>query len=177
MSEISLITGGCRSGKSAKALELADVEGANKTFLATCIPYDEEMKDRVRRHKIERQDQGWATIEEPIELQKVIQRLDSDVILVDCLTLWTSNLMFHHEQAGQAFEEAHMAQWTQGLIDACKSSSAHIIFVGNEVGMGIVPENALARSFRDLNGRCQQMIAQASDRAILMVSGLPLVLK
>jgi adenosylcobinamide kinase/adenosylcobinamide-phosphate guanylyltransferase len=177
MGHIIFVTGGCRSGKSSHALSLTNSILGSKTFIATCVPHDEEMKDRVKRHQAERLGQDWETMEEPIELANVIDNSSSSIILVDCLTLWTSNLMFDSESKNVELEESGMSEKVNIVIKACERSDATIIFVGNEVGLGIVPDNALARRFRDLNGRCNQMIAQASDDAVMMVSGCPLMLK
>jgi adenosylcobinamide kinase/adenosylcobinamide-phosphate guanylyltransferase len=168
-----LITGGCRSGKSRQALALADlIEGDNKFFIATCIPNDQEMRRRIARHKAER-PAHWQTIEEPLAIAEAITQHQSsgDVILVDCLTLWMSNLLMQSESMEQI--ENHIHQLTKAL----QGAACPVILVTNEVGSGIVPENPLARTFRDTAGLANQRVAACADTVIYMVAGIPMTVK
>lgn len=173
MKEIIFIIGGCRSGKSRHALQLAEaMPGNRKMFMATCIPYDEEMRDRVRKHQAER-SHDWKTLEVPIRIAEAIEKHshDADVILVDCLTLWMSNLMMEN------LSEMQINEYIQGLILALKKSSCSVILVSNEVGCGIVPDNALARQFRDMVGTANQKVAECAKRVIWTVAGIPTEIK
>ncbi|MBF0573944.1 MAG: bifunctional adenosylcobinamide kinase/adenosylcobinamide-phosphate guanylyltransferase [Desulfamplus sp.] len=181
--KITLVIGGCRSGKSNYALSLANqISGKSKIFIATSVPTDKEMEERVIKHRIER-GKEWITVEEPIEISGAIKNfninnnstdknfISADVILIDCLTLWVSNLMFNN------FDDKKIAAIIQEFQDTLKSSSLPILLVSNEVGMGIVPENGLARRFRDIAGMVNQKIAQTSDQVIYMVAGIPMIIK
>ncbi len=167
-----LLTGGSRSGKSSYALELA--ESAEKPFyIATgWVPEgDEEMLDRIEKHQAER-GEHWHTIEEQTNLIKAISNAvenNADCIIVDCLTFWTSNLMFS--------EELEYNNEVDKLIDFIPTIKTKLIFVTNEVGSGIVPENKLGREFRDLAGFLNQKIAKVADNVIAVISGIPLKLK
>jgi len=168
------VLGGCRSGKSSYALETAHgFAGKNKIFIATCIPHDEEMKQRVERHRQER-SQAWETIEAPILLPEAI--IDNsrrvDAIIVDCLTLWISNLLMDSDDSDN-IEEMQIPR----LTDAIKKSHCPIVLVSNEVGQGIVPENKLARQFRDLVGYVNQAVAGCADEVIWTVAGIPVKIK
>lgn len=169
----SFIIGGCRSGKSSHALELAQaVPGNRKTFIATCIPRDNEMKKRVQNHQSERSD-AWKTIEAPVKLPKAIFEAaqNSDVVLADCLTLWITNLLLDPGTSDQTSE------YINELTDVMKKVSCPLFIVSNEVGAGIVPENELARSFRDIVGFANQKVAAAADRVIWTVAGIPVKIK
>lgn len=178
MVEVVLVTGGSRSGKSRHAQELAEGLEGRKVFVATCPEVDAEMEERIRRHREEREGKGWETIEEAVDLEDVLRRMkEGEVLLVDCLTLWVNNLMYETEKRGEEIGEDEVEQRCRRLLDACASRKGTVIFVTNEVGLGIVPENSLARRYRDLVGRCNQVVAAGADRVIFMVSGLPLKLK
>lgn len=166
---LTFITGGARSGKSARAQMLAEDQDGELVYLATAQAFDDEMTDRIARHQADR-DARWRTVECPVDLPDAILRemAPGRVLLVDCLTLWTSNLLLG---------EHDFAAMSQHLIDALSRASSPVILVSNEVGMGIVPDNALARRFRDMAGRLNQQVAAISDRAELVVSGLSLTLK
>ena len=168
---ITLVIGGCRSGKSRYALDAANkITGDRKVFLATSVPRDPEMDKRVVTHQAER-GQDWQTIEEPMMIHDAISQASrADVILVDCLTLWTSNLMF-------AYDEPEIMNAVGLLIAALKQCSCPVFLVTNEVGYGIVPDNALARQFRDTAGLVNQKIAAMADRVILTVAGIELSIK
>lgn len=161
---ISFILGGARSGKSARALALAG--SGPKTFLATGEALDDEMADRIALHKAER-GPNWALIESPLDIAQVIASHREGTLVVDCLTLWLSNLMHHQRD---------IAAETRAVLVAL-AVSGRVILVSNEVGLAIAPENALARRFRDAQGRLNQKIAAASDHVEFIAAGLPLALK
>ncbi|MDM7956094.1 bifunctional adenosylcobinamide kinase/adenosylcobinamide-phosphate guanylyltransferase [Blastomonas sp.] len=166
---LTFITGGARSGKSMRAQMLAESQEGDLVYLATAQAFDDEMTDRIARHQADR-DARWRTVECPIDLPETIAREAGEgrVLLVDCLTLWTSNLLLG---------EHDFAAASQQLLGALASANSPVILVSNEVGMGIVPDNALARQFRDMAGRLNQQVAAIADRAELVVSGLSLTLK
>ena len=166
------VTGGCRSGKSRYALHYANQHFSKKLFMATCEALDEEMTRRIETHKKARGPE-WQTIEEPIEIVRKIRESgrDVEVILIDCLTLWLYNLLMKWDNDLEIIDE------TEKLIETIKQSPASFILVSNEVGMGIVPADALSRRYRDLLGTMNQRIAEALDTAIFMVSGIPIFLK
>ncbi len=192
MPTVTLLTGGARSGKSTYALKLADAYD-RKTFIATAQAFDDEMRDRITRHKQER-DHTYTTIEEPIDLAGAIAGLrdckdfrdsrDTDiphsefrvpsshdsVAIVDCLTVWVGNLMHHHGNL-DAYPEI------DALLDTLAAPTCDIILVTNEVGLGIIPDNPMTRRYRDLLGKLNQRIAAVADHVMLLVSGLPLTLK
>ena len=165
--------GGCRSGKSNHALQIADnLPGDRKIYVATCVPQDDEMVQRVARHQRER-SQNWATIEEPLALPQIIQENSpkADVMLVDCLTLWVSNLLM---DAGDDKKlEAHISQ----LIAALEKAACPVVLVSNEVGAGVVPENRLARQYRDIIGWVNQAVAKTACQVVWMVAGIPVTIK
>ncbi len=178
MSQMILITGGARSGKSAYAQQLAESLPEPRVFIATCPALDDEMKARIRKHQEARQSKLWRTLEEPVDLRAAVRGADDGfTLLVDCLTLWVNNLLYEAQQQGRPFSEADMTRQCQALLEAGRQRRGRILFVTNEVGMGIVPENPLARLFRDLAGRCNREMAQACDRVVFLVSGQPLELK
>ena len=157
---VVLVGGGARSGKSRWALERARKCGGRPVFIATAEALDEEMAERIARHRAER-DSAFQTIEEPVELPQAIRSVQADAIVVDCLTLWLSN--------GSCDVEA--------TIQAAGEQTAEVIFVTNEVGGGIVPDNAMAREFRDRAGVMNQRFAEAADEVYWMVFGQPLRVK
>lgn len=185
---VSLILGGARSGKSARALELATA--AARTFVATAEALDDEMAGRIARHQAER-DQGWTLVEAPLDLAPVIAAHSEGAMVVDCLTLWLSNLMHDGRDpaeetgilldalAGIAPDEEHFVWRAQdrGEDDEWLGEPPRIILVSNEVGLSIAPDNALARRFRDEQGRLNQRIAAIADHVEFIAAGLPLVLK
>ena len=174
---VTLYTGGCRSGKSSLALEMARGTSKNVCFIATCVPQDEEMHLRVRKHQQERPS-SWHLIEEPLELANAISNVDSSaypVILVDCLTLWICNLMCEENKSLTTEEE--MADKAEKLIDSAKQCGGEVIFVSNEVGMGIMPANVMSRNYVDLAGRCNQVIAREANKVIFVSCGIPITLK
>ena len=164
-----LVFGGARSGKSRYAQMLAETSGLTPVMIATAQAFDGEMEDRIARHQNERGAE-WLLAEEPVELAHALAQAAAPgrILLVDCATLWLSNLMLG---------ERDIAAATHGLLDALRGTAAPVIFVSNEVGAGIVPENALARRFRDAQGRLNQQLAAACDVVVLVGAGLPLQLK
>jgi adenosylcobinamide kinase/adenosylcobinamide-phosphate guanylyltransferase len=173
LKEIVFVIGGCRSGKSRHALDTADgIAGDKKIFIATCVPQDAEMKQRVDRHQKER-GQHWQTAEAPVHLPEVIIEYSrqADVLLVDCLTLWISNLLMETE------DDELINERISNLKQSLASASCPVILVSNEVGAGIVPENKLARRFRDLVGTANQAVAAQADRVAWMVAGIPVTIK
>jgi adenosylcobinamide kinase / adenosylcobinamide-phosphate guanylyltransferase len=160
-----LVGGGSRSGKSTFALELALARGARRAFIATAQAFDDEMRDRIARHRQERQD-VFTTMEEPFDVANLIttHAANYDVLLLDCLTLWVSNLMLN--------DVADIDERGATLARVAAESNACCIFVTNEVGSGIVPENALARRFRDLAGRLNQQVANAAAEVYVLHFGI-----
>ncbi|MDI6854724.1 MAG: bifunctional adenosylcobinamide kinase/adenosylcobinamide-phosphate guanylyltransferase [Deltaproteobacteria bacterium] len=169
---LALILGGARSGKSRLALRLAEARSAPRLFLATAEPGDAEMAARIDKH---RQDRGtdWHTWEEPLELAAAIDRAQGSyrVILVDCLTLWLSNILMGEPSA------ADLEKACGEVVEAAGRTVTPLILVSNEVGWGIVPDNPLARQFRDAAGGLHQRLAAKADLVLLCVAGLPLMLK
>jgi adenosylcobinamide kinase/adenosylcobinamide-phosphate guanylyltransferase len=163
------VLGGARSGKSRHAQAAAESLDGELVFIATAQAFDDEMTARIKRHRADRGER-WRTIEAPLDLAEAIAsvRVADAVILVDCLTLWASNLLLSNQGP-----EPHIA----ALLQAMVTSRARIILVSNEVGLGIVPDNALARRFRDLAGEINQRVAAAADTVDLLAAGIPLRLK
>ncbi len=183
--KLILVTGGARSGKSEFAEQLAEqLAGKNApvaslAYIATAQIFDDEMRQRVKLHQA-RRSKLWVTAEAPfaahLTLRQVAQHCD--VILFDCLTLYLSNLLFAPDAPTNV--EQHLAAvlyQIDQLIDACREGNKTVILVTNEVGMGIVPENALARKYRDWAGWVNQKVAQAADQVYLVVSGIPVEIK
>lgn len=163
----TFILGGARSGKTSHALALCE-PFPQRIYIATAEAHDEEMAARITAHKQERGDL-WTTIEVPLNLPQAIRDLPADAIcMVDCLTLWLSNLM----GAERDIEEA-----TKVLCDAIAAAPCTLVLVSNEVGLGIVPDNALARAFRDHQGRLNRAVAAAVERVEFISAGLPMRLK
>lgn len=165
----TLILGGARSGKSTHGEMLAADTGLNLVYVATGEPSDQEMQDRIMHHR-ESRGARWNTIEEPVNIAAEIRK-NSDkntAVLVDCLTIWMSNLMFHKKS---------IQDFTHELIDAIESAHGPVFLVSNEVGQGIVPRNALAREFRDEAGRLNQTLAASLANVVFVIAGLPMVLK
>jgi adenosylcobinamide kinase/adenosylcobinamide-phosphate guanylyltransferase len=165
----TLVLGGARSGKSRFAEALVAGHAGAHVYLATAEAGDAEMAERIRRHRA-RRGAGWTTIEEPLDLPRALASAaqGNAAVLVDCLTLWLSNLM----AAGRDIERE-----TQALVEVLPRLAGPAVLVSNEVGLGIVPDNALARAFRDHAGLLHQSIAAAADRVYVIAAGLPLLLK
>ena len=165
-----LITGGSRSGKSRHALELAKF-AKRPYYIATAAARDNEMRDRIQKHQQERGDH-WQTIEEEIDISAAIKTAElanADCIVLDCLTLWTSNIMLN--------DKVDLDNELEKLLKSIKTSSTTLIFVTNEVGSGIVPANALSREFRDSAGIINQKVAATVETVILAVSSIPVQIK
>jgi len=178
MAHLILITGGSRSGKSEYALQVGEAVAGPRVFVATCPTVDAEMTARIKNHREKRRGRGWHTIEEPLDLPGALRQAGTvGVLIVDCLTLWVNNLMYHAQQAGQDTTEEDVVKRCEEVVRVCADLDATVIFVTNEVGMGIVPTNALSRFYRDLVGRCNHTMAEAADEVILVCCGLPLHLK
>ena len=170
MGRLLLVLGGARSGKSAYAQRLAqELGGDDVLFVATAEAWDEDMAQRIARHQQER-PVAWRTLEIPRRVgQALIPHVrDTTVVLVDCLTLWINNLMA---------EKRDIEIEIQGLIGTLHIAAGPVLIVTNEVGLGIVPDNPLARAFRDNLGRANQLVAGAAEVVVFMVAGIPLVLK
>lgn len=174
MGKIVLITGGARSGKSSFAEELASTLEKDIIFLATAEALDKEMADRIRRHKAKR-SRTWKTVEEPININVLnkFKNFEGTVIL-DCITLWLSNMI--HKFGTKEAEDRILGD-IRTLLKTVKTSKFTLIVVSNELGMGIVPENRLGREFRDIAGKCNQLIARIADEVYLMISGIKLKIK
>ncbi len=171
--KLILITGGARSGKSIFAQKLADAIEGRKVFLATAEALDEEMMSRIETHKKERPS-GWDTIEETKHLSNVLINCNGnfEVILIDCLTMWISNLL-----TDDIFDESQIVREVEHFISTCREIKGTVILVANEVGLGVVPANRLARIFRDIAGKANQEIAAVADDVYLVVAGISLKLK
>lgn len=168
LSSLTLVVGGARSGKSAFAESLITATGRHRRYVATAQGWDDEMRDRIARHQ---RDRGgdWVTVEAPLDLAAALAAArPEEAVLIDCATLWlTNHLLAGHDILAE----------TDRLIAALAACPAPVVVVSNEVGWGIVPENALARTFRDDQGRLNQRLAQAAGLAVTVIAGLPLVLK
>jgi len=168
---VTLVTGGSRSGKSACALSLAEAH-APRAFIATAEALDEEMSARIARHRQERGGR-FITVEEPLDLAGALRSLPSgtQVALVDCLTVWLGNLLHKYGASDEYYAEI------RDFLDLIEDPPAHVILVANEVGWGIVPSDAVTRSFRDMAGWLNQDVARRAGTVILTVCGIPLTLK
>ncbi len=166
---VTLVLGGARSGKSAYGERLVEAAGGAMVYLATAEAGDDEMAARIEAHRARRGNR-WTTVEEPIALAEALARADQPggAVLVDCLTLWVSNLMA---------EGRDVAAESEGLVESLDDLDGTVVFVANEVGLGVVPDNAAARAFRDHAGRLNQDMAARADRVVFMAAGLPLMLK
>ncbi len=165
----TLVLGGVRSGKSRYAQQLAE-RASRVTFVATAeLRDDDEMRAKIQRHQAER-PAHWQTVEEALELARAVRSADGEIVLIDCLTMFASNLLEHLEAQG-------IAAQIDALCSAISAAACPVILVSNEVGSGVVPAYALGRRFRDLLGEINQKVAAAADNVVLLVAGLPLVLK
>ncbi len=164
-----LVLGGARSGKSSYAETLAEGWAGRRVYIATAEAHDEEMAARIKAHRT-RRGSGWTTLETPLDLPRALSEAASQdtFILIDCLTLWLTNVMLAQNDCAVAVDD---------LIGALSSAHGTIVLVSNEVGSGIVPDNALARRFRDVAGTANQAIAGQADEVVLVTAGLPMVLK
>jgi len=167
--KITFVLGGARSGKSAYAEKLVEASQLQPVYLATGRAFDGEMENRISIHR-DRRGSQWQTVEEPLNLADVLkQHTGSDrFVLVDCLTLWVTNLMM---------AEHNIATETAKLIEALGQLTGPVVFVSNEVGLGIVPENRMAREFRDHAGFLHQAVASVADEVYFLAAGLPIKMK
>ncbi len=183
---ITLVIGGARSGKSRYALQKASMHPGHKAYIATAQALDDEMTERIEKHRKERSDK-WMTYEEPIRIASLMKGFSNkyDVILVDCLTLWLSNLLNRPQNTEDTKQIVEID--IQNFLDTVKlfkgndrlldSEFRHLFIVSNEVGLGIVPDNELSRIFRDLSGYLNQRVAEVANEVYLMTAGLPLRIK
>ena len=167
--KITFVLGGARSGKSSFAEKLVENSGLQPVYLATGRAFDKEMESRISIHR-DRRGSEWQTVEEPLDLVGALEKHAGHdrFVLVDCLTLWITNLMM---------AEQNIAAETETLIAALSPLSGPVVFVSNEVGLGIVPENQMAREFRDHAGFLHQAVASVADEVYFMAAGLPLKMK
>lgn len=171
LAKIVFVLGGAKSGKSRFACELAGKWGSEVAYVATCLPLDEEMRKKIEEHK-KRRPPGWQTIEEDEDLVSALKQAGGRVVvIIDCLTLLISNLLL--KGVGGEDILGHIERFIEGARKQEKKS----ILVSNEVGMGIVPDNKLARQFREVSGRVSQMVTETSDEAYLLVAGQPIKIK
>ncbi len=168
MGRIIFVVGGAASGKSAYAERLARASGKPKTYIATLQAYDDEMRDKIAKHQRDRGD-DWTTLEAPMDICVPLADADPDhIVLLDCVTLWLTNIML---------AEKDIEKEVDGFLKALKSASSDVVVVSNEVGMGIVPDNALSRRFRAAQGSLNQRLARVSDSVVTVIAGMPLALK
>jgi adenosylcobinamide kinase / adenosylcobinamide-phosphate guanylyltransferase len=177
MAKTIFITGGARSGKSKLAEQLTLEHGAPLCYIATAQALDGEMSDRIIRHQ-QRRGEAWQTLEEPLNLAQALKSCNDSckAILVDCITLWLTNLIFNYENRGDELEELVMGDVHQ-LASTLRGMTIPVIIVSNEVGLGIVPEHKLGRIFRDIAGQANQILAAAANDVYTVISGIPLKLK
>ncbi|MDY7038624.1 MAG: bifunctional adenosylcobinamide kinase/adenosylcobinamide-phosphate guanylyltransferase [Thermodesulfobacteriota bacterium] len=168
-----LVIGGAKSGKSSFALDVCNAMDGDRIFLATAQPLDDEMKERIIRHQAER-DRAWLTVEEPLNIAAVIEKLNDQnkVILLDCLTLWINNLFMEYGDDQKKIESS-----VEDIVKHLPGMRGAIIVVSNEVGSGIIPDNPLARRYRDMVGSANQRIASISKKVVTVIAGLPFILK
>lgn len=185
MSNIILVTGGARSGKSNFAESLCIKQNNRTAYIATSIPFDDEMKNRVKKHQ-ESRPKEWKTYEIYKDIYSIVEELDNnhDTVIMDCVTLMVNNLMFTYGiEVDQATSEElneleeYIKEQIKKLMEAIKKTNLYFVIVSNEVGMGIVPENKLSRIYADFVGRANQLIAKYSDEVYLVVSGIPMKVK
>jgi adenosylcobinamide kinase / adenosylcobinamide-phosphate guanylyltransferase len=167
VASLSLILGGTRSGKSQHAERIIIAEPPPWVYVATAQAFDDEMRERIAIHRA-RRDVGWVVLEEPLDLARALAEAGERPVLVDCLTVWLSNLMLGGHDIAAATEALDVALGRRG---------APTVLVSNEVGLGIVPDNALARAFRDAAGRLDQHFAARADSVLFLVAGLPMRVK
>jgi adenosylcobinamide kinase / adenosylcobinamide-phosphate guanylyltransferase len=171
MNRVVLITGGARSGKSRYALTRT-ASATKRAFIATAECTDDEMRLRIDRHREER-GSAFLTLEEPLDLASALGRIptDTEVTVVDCLTVWLGNLMHYRSNDTDDYVEV------RAFLEAVETPPCRLIIVSNEVGMGLVPETAMGRRFRDLAGQVNQAVAAVADEVVFMVSGVPVITK
>lgn len=166
--KLTLVLGGAASGKSLYAEGLVKGANAPMVYLATSQAFDAEMRDKIAAHQVQRGD-GWTTVEEPLDLAPIlVSQSATDVVLLDCATLWLTNVLLSDGETATA---------SAALCAALADCPARVVVVSNEVGQGIVPDNALSRQFRNAQGKLNQMIAAQADSVVTVMAGLPLALK
>jgi adenosylcobinamide kinase / adenosylcobinamide-phosphate guanylyltransferase len=167
---ITFIIGGAKSGKSSFALKKAESLPGRKAYIATAEPFDDEMKERIAKHKTQR-GKDWQTFEEPVNMARVFKETGNGfaAVVIDCLTLWLTNILL-----GTGQPEAEIGSFLSSIKE---KNHPPFFVVSNEVGMGIVPDNALSRRFRDLAGHLNQQVAQIADEVYLVTAGIPLRIK
>jgi len=174
MAEITLVTGGCRSGKSQFALEYSEKLEGKHIFVATCPIYDKEMKDRIDEHKAKRDPFKWKTIEEQINIDKVLSEFNNgEVVVIDCLTHWLTNLVYKKRN----LHEYDIEKIMNKVLDVVEELNMNLIIVTNEVGMGLIPEDEEHRQFRDGLGKANQIIAGRAEHVYFVTCGIPLAIK
>ncbi|MGL6106610.1 bifunctional adenosylcobinamide kinase/adenosylcobinamide-phosphate guanylyltransferase [Romboutsia sp.] len=185
MSKIILVTGGARSGKSNFAESLCINRNNSTAYIATSIPFDDEMKDRVKRHK-ESRPQNWFTYEIYKDIYSIVEEVSKkhETVILDCITLLVNNLMFTHgididNATGDEINtlEMYIKEQMEKLLQEIKKTDLYFVTVTNELGMGIVPDNKLSRVYTDIVGRINQQIASQSDEVYFVVSGIPMKVK
>ncbi len=178
-STLTLILGGARSGKSSQAQSLAEATGSSVTFIATAQALDEEMSERIQKHRAAR-PAGWQTLEVPFEVASRISQMESEIVILDCVTLLVSNLLMQFVK-DDLVEEAPFMLAVQKeineLIAVFREQTQHWIIVSNEVGLGLVPPYQMGRVYRDALGWTNQRLAREADKVIFMVAGIPMVVK
>ena len=179
MAKITLILGGARSGKSSYAQHLAEETGKPVTFLATAQALDDEMSTRIQKHRAER-PAHWKTLEVPLDITTHIQQIQSDIVILDCITLLVSNLLMQfvrNDLVGEAPFVSSVQKEMNELLSALRSTDQHWFIISNEVGLGLVPEYQIGRVYRDGLGWSNQTLARAANKVIFMVAGIPMVVK
>jgi adenosylcobinamide kinase/adenosylcobinamide-phosphate guanylyltransferase len=165
---LTFILGGASSGKSAYAERIVISTGRTKTYIATAQAFDEEMKNKILAHIVQR-GPGWVTVDAPLDPSSVLRGQDAaDVVLLDCVTLWLTNVLLADRDIAAACDE---------LLDALAACPCPVVVVSNEVGQGIVPDNALSRRFRSAQGQINRRLAAQADTVVTVMAGLPLALK
>ena len=168
LQKLTFVLGGAASGKSAIAEQIVNATGKPKVYLATAQAFDLEMKEKIAAHQKDRGN-GWTTVEEPFEIAEVVQRQNPQhIILIDCLTLWLTNILLAEQDLDASFDT---------FLASLESAPCEVVLVSNEVGHGIVPDNALSRRFRAAQGRLNQRVASLCDPVVAVMAGLPLALK
>lgn len=172
MGKLIFVTGGCKSGKSKFAVSIAKKTKGKILFIATCIPKDKEMKERVKLHKLER-PKNWDTIEEEKNVSDLIKKVKDkySCIIIDCLTILISNFLLEGKN------KKYIEKEVEKIARISRESNAEVIIISNEVGSGIVPENKIAREFRDIAGIANQKLAEFANGVYLVVSGIPIKIK
>ena len=170
---ITIVTGGIKSGKSLWAQKFGESICGSRAFIATALALDEEIQQRIKKHQFDRANK-WTTWEEPLDIVPLLEDLTAkfDVVLLDCLTMWVSNLLTVYN-----LSEEQVKQKSDDLIACLSGKNSQIILVTNEVGMGIIPNDQLSRSFQSLLGRLNREVAYVADNLYLMVSGIPIEVK